>query len=541
MSDFINTIEALGDEVVFKQLIERKISEFSDDVITSLPTYALREATYLKSVNFPNVTSVGAYAFYSCPNLETVKIPKCTSLGNYMFAQCSKLTSLTATKVSVVGEYAFQNCTALTSIDLPAAYSIGYYAFYGCTALTSVNLPNAQSLGGASFNGCKNIQTLDFPILSVINGSEFSGCTNLSTLILRRTAGIITGKANMLNNTKIASGTGYIYVPSALLSKYKSASYWSSYSKQFRALEDWTVDGTVTGALDAENRVEVTFYNDDRTLLGTKTVTKGGTASYDGTTPVCSLDASREFDCFEPQPTNVTSNMITFAQYKPTLFGTLSWSEISEICETGNAAEQFSIGDEKKFTTDNGATTYVARIVAINHDDKADGSGKAGITIAIMRPNRVAYYTSKIAYSNANSQFWYTGYGTKRDQIRDGIYTPNCSELKNVVKTVNKSTRYNNAGSYSTGTQTETFFIPSISDLSDTDLASDNVWYENCNHYPGFETAALRKLYDSTGAGFVWWTRSTNQSTTYAVGTGGTTSAYTSKTSNAGLCICCCI
>jgi hypothetical protein len=50
--------------------------------------------------------------------------------------------------------------------------------------------------------------------------------------------------------TKIASGTGYIYVPAARVNNYKSATYWKDYAAQIRALEDYTVDGTITGALD---------------------------------------------------------------------------------------------------------------------------------------------------------------------------------------------------------------------------------------------------------------------------------------------------
>ena len=48
----------------------------------------------------------------------------------------------------------------------------------------------------------------------------------------------------------IASGAGYIYVPAALVDSYKVATNWSTYAAQFRALEDYTVDGTTMGELD---------------------------------------------------------------------------------------------------------------------------------------------------------------------------------------------------------------------------------------------------------------------------------------------------
>jgi hypothetical protein len=49
---------------------------------------------------------------------------------------------------------------------------------------------------------------------------------------------------------------GYFYVPRALLSDddakkdYRRATNWSNFATQFRALEDYTVDGTTTGELD---------------------------------------------------------------------------------------------------------------------------------------------------------------------------------------------------------------------------------------------------------------------------------------------------
>jgi hypothetical protein len=37
----------------------------------------------------------------------------------------------------------------------------------------------------------------------------------------------------------IEDGTGYIYVPSALVETYKTASNWVTYAAQIRAIEDY--------------------------------------------------------------------------------------------------------------------------------------------------------------------------------------------------------------------------------------------------------------------------------------------------------------
>ena len=47
------------------------------------------------------------------------------------------------------------------------------------------------------------------------------------------------GGKGAFNMSPIASGTGYIYVPAALVDSYKAASNWSTYANQIRAIEDY--------------------------------------------------------------------------------------------------------------------------------------------------------------------------------------------------------------------------------------------------------------------------------------------------------------
>ena len=105
---------------------------------------------------------------------------------------------------------------------------IGQYAFYGCTALTVVDVPN----------------------VTTIEANSLYGCSTLSDLILRGDTVCTLANANALTNSAIAKGTGYIYVPRALVDSYKAATNWSTYAAQFRDLESFTVDGTTTGELD---------------------------------------------------------------------------------------------------------------------------------------------------------------------------------------------------------------------------------------------------------------------------------------------------
>ena len=213
----------------FKDLIEGTLTKINDDTITSVRSYAFYSCSSLTSVNFPLVTSIEHNTFYSCSSLTSVNFPLVTSIGGRAFNSCRSLTSINFPLVTSIGEYAFSSCRSLTSINFPLVTSIGEYVFSSCTSLKSA----------------------DFSLITSIDSSAFSQCSELTSLIIRKTNTICRLiYQSALNGTPIASGTGYIYVPSALIEDYKTATNWSTYAAQFRALEDYTVDGTTTGELD---------------------------------------------------------------------------------------------------------------------------------------------------------------------------------------------------------------------------------------------------------------------------------------------------
>ena len=132
--------------------------------------------------------------------------------------------------VEIIGDEALSASIidrSITRIADNIATKIGSSAFYGCTALTEVNLPAVTSLENNAFRN-----------------------TAVTAAILRGATMCALANTYAFMGTPIASGTGYIYVPAALVDSYKAATNWSTYAAQFRALEDYTVDGTTTGELD---------------------------------------------------------------------------------------------------------------------------------------------------------------------------------------------------------------------------------------------------------------------------------------------------
>ena len=162
--------------------------------------YTFMNCTNLQAVTMPNVTTF-AYqdaAFYGCTNLRTFNIPfeRIASFG---------------------GNNAFYNCTHLPSLVLPAFNdNFNQWMFYNCTSMEYVDV-------GAGLTGDKSIAA-----------NAFNGCSSLDTLIIRGgTNGsrkMTLGNISAFANTPFASaGTGgTLYVPSALVSTYQSATNWST-------------------------------------------------------------------------------------------------------------------------------------------------------------------------------------------------------------------------------------------------------------------------------------------------------------------------
>lgn len=176
-----------------------------------------------------NVTTVRTYACYNMTTLATINLPLATNIGTYAFYNCANLTSVNAPNVSTLGTYVFARCSKLTEINLPLVTRVNT----GC------------------FDTCSALKIADFAVASQVTPQSFKSTTSLKALILRKADAIATlSNVNAFTSSTIASGTGYIYVPRALVDTYKAATNWSTYASQFRALEDYTVDGTTTGALD---------------------------------------------------------------------------------------------------------------------------------------------------------------------------------------------------------------------------------------------------------------------------------------------------
>lgn len=236
--------------------------------VTAIGEEAFADCLYLTSVSFPSlVTTSSAYLFDGCSSLTDIYMPLLEEIGQDAFRGCSALESVSFPSMKVVQDFA--GCTSLSQVDMPVAYMVDTMAFSNCTSLKSITLPNVQRIEYRAFLNCTSLEVVDLPRVTIDESANvrqfigmchdaFSGCSSLHTLILRNTTrrwssflGGVTGDYNkVLTGTPFEEGKGHIYVPRALIDEYLEYEAWSRFSAQFRALEDYTVDGTTTGALD---------------------------------------------------------------------------------------------------------------------------------------------------------------------------------------------------------------------------------------------------------------------------------------------------
>lgn len=138
-----------------------------------------------------------------------------------------------------IREYAFCYCQYLTQVDIPNISYVRDSAFFFCKGLEQIELPSVKLLGNDVFSYASNLNKIVAQGNTTQIGTQCFNQTSLITLVLSGSTVPTLLSSSAFSNTPIASGTGYIYVPRALIEDYKVATNWATYASQFRAIEDY--------------------------------------------------------------------------------------------------------------------------------------------------------------------------------------------------------------------------------------------------------------------------------------------------------------
>ena len=211
--DAVDAITSGGaDHSAEDAIITRSISgAYSNDRITTVGACAFLGCQALTAIDLPNVTQVKRNAFEACKFLQTINLPNATNLGSGVFTT-----------------------SAIQQADFPLVTTMGDGCFEKATKLISANLPLVTALPVDAFRN-STIRTADFGAVTNINRTAFTDCTSFETLIIRTASVCTISEASVaLRGTKIAAGTGYIYVPDNLVDSYKAATNWVAFANQIK-------------------------------------------------------------------------------------------------------------------------------------------------------------------------------------------------------------------------------------------------------------------------------------------------------------------
>lgn len=207
------------------------------DSVTTIGLRAFSDCSGLTSVTIGSgLTEIDYYTFEDCVKLTGITIPdSVTTISGGAFRNCSGMTYVNiGSGVTKIGGEAFENCYNLSSVTIPDSVTeIGSSAFYQCTVLTSVTIGSGIiTIGSSAFTNCYGISSITIGSgVTSIGQYAFSDCTGLTSVTVNAVTPPSLGY-NAFVNAPISS----IYVPSASVNAYRTATNWSRYADKIQAI-----------------------------------------------------------------------------------------------------------------------------------------------------------------------------------------------------------------------------------------------------------------------------------------------------------------
>lgn len=180
------------------------------------------------------------------------------------------------------------------------------------------------------------------------------------------------------------------------------------------------------------------------------------------------------------------------------VFANNDWSAIIAACQSGSVPDDWAVGDSKEMTI--GTKAYQIDIIGKNHDDYADGSGKAPLTFQL---HDCYADTKQIDSSGTNSGGWTSC--TMRQTHLPAILVLMPTEVQNGIREVNKLTSAGNRSSTINTTADKLFLLSEIEIFGRVSYSKSG---EGTQY--AYYKAGNRKVKKRNGSAYNWWERSPN-------------------------------
>jgi len=247
----------------------------------------------------------------------------------------------------------------------------------------------------------------------------------------------------------------------------------------------------------------VTFKNDTgSTTLDTQRVVQGGTATYGGTTPTSSEDASLAWLGWATSANSHTANaVLTNVQASMTVYAafesavevaeiTDSWDQIIANIDNGTYSTRYKIGNYKPLDLGTEGTINM-QIVAMDADELSNGTGYAPLSFLGME----LLTTTKSLGSNTYTANW--NVNTVRTYLNNDILSLLPSKIQARIQTVKKYTKT----AASEISSNDKIWIPSLREIAGTHETVGAIYTKIYS-----DTASRIKTYNDSAVN--WWLRS---------------------------------
>lgn len=182
------------------------------------------------------------------------------------------------------------------------------------------------------------------------------------------------------------------------------------------------------------------------------------------------------------------------------VFANNTWEEIIKACQMKRVPDTWVIGDSKVMTIN--GTSYQIDIIGKNHDDYADGSGKAPLTFQMHDCYGTSY---KMNSSTTNSGGW-TSCAMRSTHLQ-AILALMPSEVQSGVKEMSKKASAGNQSNTINTTADGLFLLSEIEVFgsTDTSVSGEGTQYD---YYKAGNSCVKTK----SGSACGWWLRSPSTS-----------------------------
>ena len=232
------------------------------DTVYANTIKAIRIGDNFYFANYGALRTINNVEYITIPNtIRNVSDATNYKMSANIFAQCSNLKSITFPRGVVVSSNhgnMFENCRVLKNAAMPYSASIEQIYFYAsCRNISNPYIPSTTTeIRQMCFYECVSLRNIVLPSgITTIGNSAFATCSGLSEITIPATVTSIGTDAfryqyqpvnyhflpttpPTLGNSSVFSGinaSSKIYVPSASVNAYKTATNWSSFASYIEA------------------------------------------------------------------------------------------------------------------------------------------------------------------------------------------------------------------------------------------------------------------------------------------------------------------